>query len=226
MPNAYGQLTKADLDAFKAKYPERFAKLEQRIRFETTAEREAQEAAERAEREAEFRRRTGIQRMRIALADMRYPHINFNTQGILAYRSWSLDAAGYLISPSYKARWSTEMTADDVPSEFSHHGLYAYKLTPKGFMSLTNYSQCEIRGIVELRGKVIEHDDGTFRAQTAIIRNLFVVTNERTCADVYAVLPKLYEHYPDVEITVLFDQQLTDILFFTTAELYQRQKGM
>ena len=101
-----------------------------------------------------------------------------NLKGILAYRAWDMKIKGSL-SPSIlhsDIAWSKEVAfADQPPHSSNHHGLHATRLENWENNRYSNF----VSGIVDLYGKVVEHEDGVLRAECARIACLFItITNQ------------------------------------------------
>ena len=121
-----------------------------------------------------------------------------NLKGILAYRAWNMQIKGFL-SPSIMSSnptWDNELAfADTPPHTSNHNGLHAMRL--ENWES--NRYQDFVSGVVDLYGKVIEHEDGVLRAECARIACLLVtVTSENQVVLLITGLYELLRHnYPN-----------------------------
>lgn len=93
--------------------------------------------------------------------------------GVVAYREWSY-YGGFLHSVGVDYEWTKSIEKCDL-SRGTYGGLHAYKINSIGI----NTTKL-VTGLVELRGKVIEHSDGVLRAEWARILVLFC-HNNNTC---------------------------------------------
>jgi len=131
-----------------------------------------------------------------------------NLKGILAYRAWNMKIKGSL-SPtivSSNTAWDREIAfADSPPSRDNHHGLHATRL--ENWES--NRYQDFVSGVVDLYGKVIEHEDGVLRAECARIACLFItVTNQNEVVLLITGVYELLKHnYPNTPIYMVSTYQ-------------------
>jgi len=122
-------------------------------------------------------------------------------KGILAYRAWDMKIKGSL-SPtivSSNDAWEKELAFADAPPHISNrHGLHATRL--ENWES--NRFQGFVSGIVDLYGKVIEHEDGVLRAECARIACLLItVTNQNQVELLITGVYELLKHnYPNTPI--------------------------
>jgi len=83
-------------------------------------------------------------------------------RNLLAWRSWSLKGST-LFSPYRDTTWKESvLIADYQPNESNVYGVYAYILRR---LTERIVPRAGIIGIVQLLGKVVEHDDGRLRAE-------------------------------------------------------------
>jgi hypothetical protein len=106
--------------------------------------------------------------------------------GILGVRSWNVkDSSRYLQSLFAGHEWTANIQRADKPTTLpGQHGFYAYRLTSRLDMSffystlstsaLFPNSRIQVHGLVELRGRVIEHDDGVIRGEWCRILCFFL----------------------------------------------------
>lgn len=101
-------------------------------------------------------------------------------KGIVGWRMWHLYSSLTSIRGWTAPSWDYPMRSRGLPEVSNNKGLYAYSfdgdydLTPKilnenlNEISQSNPEKERAVGIVELRGKILLHSDGTIRAQWAI----------------------------------------------------------
>ena len=106
-------------------------------------------------------------------------------KGRIGIRSWGINK-GKLQSTSRDIIWSKIMIADEIPSKNNDNGLYAY--STDNFINEQN----NIIGLVELRGKILEHEDGVLRGEWARILCIFCLKESD-----YRILTK---QYPDTHV--------------------------
>ena len=96
--------------------------------------------------------------------------------GIVAIRQWKLAPGLFLDSYVQPRRYSSGFVwADDQPAPGNHSGIYAYQLL-NYVMVTSGFSAGYVIGIVELAGRVIEHTDGTYRAECCRVLQFFTHT--------------------------------------------------
>ncbi len=106
--------------------------------------------------------------------------------GILGLRSWSVKGGSkYLHSLMVGHEWTRAIQKTEKPTTLpGRHGFYAYKLSPQldinDFYStlatsrLFPNARILVHGLVELRGRVIEHIDGVIRGEWCRILCFFL----------------------------------------------------
>ena len=106
-------------------------------------------------------------------------------RGTIAVRDW-LERDGKLYSWGVgDSIWTNPMQADLVPSKDNDHGLYA-RVPNK------HHAGTKIVGLVEFRGKILEHSDGILRGEWAKILCVF-------CHNEYDY-NVISESYPDIHV--------------------------
>lgn len=207
--------------------PAKFAEI--MFQVEHAAEHEAaQQEKQRLEREEQkrledlkhFKFRNGV-----VVASL--PNLDFSgVEGMIAFRTWNitrrnrvssyLQGTGgsglFLGSTAMSSVWSSIMIADRIPAEGNDSGLYCIKLDPLGLITKAASYLGEVCGLLELRGKVLEHTDGVVRAEWARIICVFIQANEKT-ENVYS---ELQQSYPTVPLYVLHKEQVAEILLRVT----------
>lgn len=228
--------------------PKDFAELQARARVEAQQEIVAREThkvlrakaellqreeMKRAEIEASrFREMRGhaLQRHAVALVvDGREPCFD-NVIGKVVYRHWKVGVNGALRSVAMSGlHWRrSECISDIVPTTYNNSGFYGVELTPTALVqqntyirsALGNSNSCvygdlEIGGLVEFRGKVFTHSDGMVRGEWARIVHLYF-----TCStpDLYTVVPKVMDIFPDVPVDVVSPDFVLKLLFRLASE--------
>lgn len=218
--------TPEEVQLFADLYPERFEAL-QKIAKDEVASKQTADIVARAVKtqrddvvEDNRRRQLSEQQHReFALTNTVLPDVDLNVQGIIALRSWRLSLAGYLQSASLSATWRRTMTASSVPTEHNSIGLYGFMITPEHIAHINQYTSNPVSGLVEMSGKVVEHTDGTLRAECAKVLHLFVNTKTN---EICKVVEALYNNYPYIPVTVLDERQLSMLLFRIALVQYER----
>lgn len=101
--------------------------------------------------------------------------------GVIAYRRWNY-SGGYLKSIGWTYQWKNKIEKTDPLHSNMYGGLHAYKINDI-LIRRTN-----VTGLVEMRGKVIEHSDGVLRSEWA--RILVLLCSGRDTCD---ILSKIYD---------------------------------
>ena len=106
--------------------------------------------------------------------------------GILGVRSWNVkDGSQYLQSLFAGHEWTASVQKASKPTTLpGEHGFYAYRLSSRLDMSYFHSSlstsalfpnaRIQVHGLVELRGRVIEHADGVIRGEWCRILCFFL----------------------------------------------------
>ena len=106
--------------------------------------------------------------------------------GILGIRTWNVkDGSRYLQSLFAGHEWTSTVQQAKKPTTLpGQHGFYAYRLTSRLDLSyfystlstspLFPNSRIQVHGLVELRGRVIEHDDSVVRGEWCRILCFFL----------------------------------------------------
>lgn len=173
------RLTAAQVEAFKRKYPQRFAALQAKAHVVCVAE---QARAVRLRREGEELRRGGEERRRLAaearrrfgsgLVDMSVPELDLSkVEGFVAYRFWDLSPGGWLVSTGSGIGyvWHEISVADEPPTAKNNNGLYVYSLDVDSIMKRGAEQWDSVLGLVDTRGRYVQHADGVRRVEWARI---------------------------------------------------------
>lgn len=106
--------------------------------------------------------------------------------GILGIRTWNVkDSSRYLQSLFAGHEWTGAVQRSPTPTVLpGQHGFYAYRLASRldlnyfcstlSTSALFPNSRIQVHGLVELRGRVIEHDDGIVRGEWCRILCFFL----------------------------------------------------
>ena len=211
--------------------PEKYAELLQRIVDNTLEEERELQGRTEAERRVEEIRRTATVRFRNALmcTGLFLPEFNLapvEAEGywgesgcesaIVSFRKWEIECGGLLhgvgVGSGYS--WREINVSDVVPDLWNGHGLYSIMLDSNGLMSNANAYVGDYCGLLELRGKVVDHEDGVLRAEWARILCIWVTL----CSpEVYSAVRLLYANYPSTPIYVCTKRQVREALFRVTA---------
>ena len=79
-------------------------------------------------------------------------------------------------------------------------------------MTRASYYMGDVSGLLELRGRILEHTDGVVKAEWARIICVFLQANENT----ETVYSGLSQTYPTVPMYVLHKEQIAEILLRVT----------
>jgi len=206
------KLSKEHFQAFAEKYPERYVELKKQAAYEqayrqTLKRRELECAAS-----VEIQLRTCMERLQKALIvhDVPSPDLS-SVEGLVAFRQWRVVNGELCSSGTWQCVWKSVMVADSVPTPDNTHGLYCIKLDPVGLVTqVIGHIGLDVCGLVELRGRIVEHYDRVMRAEWARILCVFW----RSCyADVYSGVPALIQNYPGVPIYVTTLEKIARLLF-------------
>jgi len=192
----------------------------QELMYEAThAEEIAAEKRREAERlREEAERLAGLKRFKFGhgLVAAGVPDIDFSgVEGMTAFRTWDVQQTGVglsLGSTAMSTSWKSMMIADRIPTKSNNNGLYCVKLDPLGLMTRAASYFGDVCGLLELRGKVLEHTDGVVRAEWARIICIFLQANEKT----ESVYGGLCCAYPTVPMYVLHKEQIAEVLLRVT----------
>lgn len=156
------------------------------------------------------------------------PNLNLEDGSIIAFRVWEIAKRGrhlWLQSPLHTElsedanpiyhEWKVINFADDLPTPDNSHGFYGIRIDPITLFdgAIRNHlseikSQCW--GLVELRGTVIEHEDGTFRGECAKPLCIWITSAN---SELYRTIPRLHRIYPTIPIFVCTREQVIRALF-------------
>lgn len=130
------------------------------------------------------------------------PVDRFRLRGILAYRAWQMEVRGVL-SPAIMWQgsdaWAHEVAfAHKIPDRYNRLGLHATRIEMWQKNSYSDY----VSGLVDLYGRVVEHEDGVMRAECARIITLFlhITDNNQVQSLVTGAYELLRNTYPNVPI--------------------------
>ncbi len=202
----------------KMEEPKRWAELMYKV--EHVAEYEAeQREKQRLEREEQQRLVEQRQfKFKHGLVAVGVPNIDFSgVEGMIAFRTWNLkrtvtEDGLFLGSTAMSTVWKPVMIADRIPAKGNDSGLYCVRLDPLGLMTRASYYLGEVSGLLELRGRILEHTDGVVKAEWARIICVFIQANEHT-ENVYSGLSY---SYPTVPMYVLHKEQIAEMLLRVT----------
>ena len=164
------------------------------------------------------------------------PDVDFSgVEGMIAFRTWGVwsvnqrvnvegdrVAGMFLRSTVMNTSWKSIMIADKIPTESNSSGLYCIKLDPLGLMTRAAGYFGDVCGLLELRGRVLEHTDGVVRAEWARIICVFVQANEKT----ESIYTGLCQSYPTVSMYVLHREQIAEILLRVTVLQSMRERSI
>lgn len=208
--------------------PAEYRKLMWQVEHAEEAAAERREDARRLREEQERLEGLRLFKYEHSLVVAGVPNIDFSgVEGMVAFRTWNVRRAGvdldialrygregglFLGSMVMSAVWKSVMIADRVPAEDNNSGLYCVKLDPLGLMTRASYYLGEVCGLLELRGRVLEHTDGVMKAEWARIICVFLQASERT----EGIYGGLSQSYPTVPIYVLHKEQIAEVLLRVT----------
>lgn len=137
-------------------------------------------------------------------------------QVVVSFRQWNITASGHLhgIGVGSNYMWKEVNFANQVPSERNQNGLYSIRLDPHGLLTQAGSYVGDYCGLLELRGTVLEHEDGVLRSEYARILCVWVTEDGPT---VFETVPVLYHNYPDTPIFVCTRRQVAEALFRVVA---------
>lgn len=220
----------------KTNSPEKYAMLQQKVK-----EREVEEAQERLE-QVEYERRkdetrrnaryqlehsvmcTGTPLPEFCLKPMEVDELVVaggemgTDRCLVSFRQWNVASDGYLhgIGVGSHYAWKEINFADRVPANHNDHGMYSIRLDPNGLLTNAGSYMGDYCGLLELRGTIIEHDDGVLRAEWARILCIWVTKCDPA---VYVTIPYLLKRYPSTPVFVCTRRQVADALFKVTSIL-------
>ncbi len=115
------------------------------------------------------------------------PPLPHDIHGIIAQRHWSYNyKSGYLDSVGMDYTWKSSIETSASIHGNMYGGIHAYKINSLQTKRMVSLTSTYIGGLVELRGKVVEHSDSVLRAEWA--RILFLICPDALCIH----LSKLY----------------------------------
>jgi len=223
------------INDLKQNEPELYSQLQTKVKtMELEEERKRREQDEFQRRQNELRK-FARSRLERALINTGVPLPSFNLapmemdidedlmpgeigsdQVLVSFRQWNIQSDGYLhgIGMGSGYAWKEVNFADREPTQRNDHGLYSVRLDPQGLITNAGHYFGEYCGLLELRGTIVEHDDGVLRAEWARILCIWV---SRCEPDVYSHIPTLMEHYPLTPVFACTRKQVADALFRVTA---------
>ncbi len=202
----------------KLEDPKKWAELMYKV--EHAAEFEAElEEKRRIEQASQARlAEQGRFKFRHGLVTTGIPNIDFtDVEGMIAFRTWNLkrtvtEDGLFLGSTAMSTVWKPVMIADRIPAKGNDSGLYCVRLDPLGLMTRASYYMGDVSGLLELRGRILEHTDGVVKAEWARIICVFLQANKNT----ETVYSGLSQTYPTVPMYVLHKEQIAEILLRVT----------
>lgn len=207
---------KAAIEKLQSLDPAKYAELLKRAQDDNYDARVRREEMEKHQRELEeIRQRVELERMRVLSCPViaGLPDIDMSrVHGIVAFRVWHYDNWG-LKSTAMRYHWKELNFADVVPNDHNQGGFYSIKLT--GLSVLTSGASYfdtglnDVSGFVELRGHVVEHDDGILRSEVARLLCLFVTSDNDNIGN---IVKRLCVLYPTTPVFVLNPEQLADVV--------------
>lgn len=117
------------------------------------------------------------------------------------------------------------MFADLIPTEHNAHGLYCNAVDPSGLMLSTwrYYNRGDVQGIIECRGKVVQHTDGVMRVEWARILCLIVLGDgEGVYSPNYV---RMRDRYFPIPVYVMTSAQYAELLFRLLVLNRSRENG-
>ena len=198
---------------YKSRHPLEWAAKMSQIQREDFVKTAFEAASAQKRRQAEAEAEAKAKQREYAMVTHDLPRIaNLDKfPGRIALRQWDINSAGWLISNGAgNAVWKSVMIADRIPTHTNSNGLYCIQITADGLMSGVGGRVSEYCGLIELRGHCEVHNqDNVIRAEWARILTIFVLDNT---TNLYAHLPQLMEHYPNVPIHVTNRSQVAKYL--------------
>ena len=215
----------------KTNQPEKYAQLVQK-----TKELEVEEAQrlgdqqEFARRQAEIRRVAQYQ-LEHSLTCCGVPLLSFDLsplvtdgycgeqgtdQVVVSFREWNITSSGHLHGTGMGSGygWKEVNFADQVPSGRNDNGLYSVRLDPNGLLTQAGSYVGDYCGLLELRGTVLEHEDGVLRSEYARILCIWVTLCD---TKIFETVSMLYHNYPSTPIFVCTRRQVAEALFRVVA---------
>lgn len=214
--NAEQKAIRNAIEQMKVDDPKEYAEIMFRVEHEVEYEAQKREEERRVRLERERREEARLFKFRHGLVTTNVPNIDFSgVEGMIAFRTWNVNPmidGVFLRSTAMNTSWKSVMIADKMPAEDNVGGLYCIKLDPLGLMTRAASYFGEVCGLLELRGKVLEHTDGVVRAEWARIICVFIQASEKT----ESICRGLLQSYPTVPMYVLHREQIAEILLRVT----------
>jgi len=141
-----------------------------------------------------------------------------DVHGMLGFRFWALK--GTHISPVLNStgmsyQWNQPIATQPAPLNHEN-GLHAFKLD-KAFLNTSAWRDMPAFGLVELRGEIIEHQEGIVRAEWARILCLFI---EKKSVQVDRALRHFWEKPDDVVVQNLEKRYNCKVYLFESSYLF------
>jgi len=218
------------IERMKVSDPKRYAELmyEATHAEEAAAKRREEERCQREEQER--LRELRLFKYKHSLVVAGIPNIDFSgVEGMVAFRTWGIGSIldgktgkrrWVLESTAMNTSWKSQMIADKIPTADNNSGLYCVKLDPLGLMTRAASYFGDVCGLLELRGKVLEHTDGIVRAEWARIMCIFIQANEKA----ESIYIGLHQSYPTVPMYVLHREQIAEVLLRVTVMQSMRER--
>lgn len=153
------------------------------------------------------------------------PDLNTNVFGMVAFRVWKYHPTTEDLGSAFimDYHWKSTSISDEPPTGENSKGLHFISLTALNLLSgMKNYfslGKDDVCGLAELRGDIIEHEDGVLRAEWARILYLFITSDNQNVEETYL---GLYRNYPNVPVHILNPEQLAIILIKETLKHMRR----
>ena len=218
--NAEQMAIRNAIELLKVEEPKKYAEIMYKVEHAEEIEAKKREEAVRLRKEQIRLEELRHFKFKHSLVVAGVPDIDFSgVEGMIAFRAWNVkphirtDEGGlFLGSTAMSTSWNSQMIADKIPTGNNNNGLYCVRLDPLGLMTRAASYFGEVCGLLELRGKVLEHTDGIVRAEWARIICIFIQAGEKT-EHIYG---GLLQSYPTVPMYVLHREQIAEVLLRVT----------
>ena len=137
-------------------------------------------------------------------------------QVVVSFRQWDITPFGHFhgIGSGSEYVWKEVNFADRVPSERNNNGLYSVRLDPNGLLIRAGSYIGDYCGLLELRGTILEHEDGVLRSEYARILCVWVTLCD---SKIFGTVPMLWRNYSNTPIFVCTKRQVAEVLFWVVA---------
>ena len=215
----------------KTNQPEKYAQLVQKTKDLETEEAQKLSDLQKFERRQAERRKQFRYRLEHSVMCTGVPLPSFNLsplvvdgycgeqgtdQVVVSFRRWEMLPEGRLhgIGMGSSYVWKEVNFVDKVPSERNENGLYSVRLDPNGLLTQAGSYVGDYCGLLELRGTVLEHEDGVLRSEYARILCIWVTLCD---PKIFETVPMLFHNYPSTPIFVCTKRQVAEALFRVVA---------